>query len=289
VPLPNFFVIGAAKAGTTALWAALDQHPDVYMSPVKEPRFFALGGEDPVHTRPDQRRYQEPQEYLALFAGAGGQRAIGEASTFYLTSAMAARRIRRDVPSAKLVVVLRHPIDRAHSHYWHQVRAGHESAPTFEQALASEPRRVAAGLEPWRAYRERGLYHEQLSEYFSRFPREQIRVYLYEDWCASPSELLAGLFAFLDVDPAFAPMLERINASTAVRSVRLHRLALSSDQHWLRTLDRRYGAVPIPPVRPETRAALLEGYRDDIEKLQVLIDRDLTHWMANSSSGGVDH
>lgn len=289
MPLPNFFIIGAAKAGTTALYHAVRQHPDVYMSPAKEPFYFASDGRPPTSTGPPggafrHSRVWRSHEYLALFEGVNGEHAIGEASTVYLFSATAASRIRRNVPGAKLVALLREPAYRAYSHYWFMVNLGIERAPTFEEALALEEERLQAGWWPGVAYSANSLYHAQLSVYFDLFQRDQMRVYLYEDWRASPGAVLADLFAFLEVDPGFEPVLAERNRSRAPRHADLHRLALSGRVPGLRRLDERFNSTALPPMRPETHRRLAERYRDDIGRLETLIGRDLSHWRDETPS-----
>lgn len=281
MPLPDFFLIGSAKAGTSALCHALAQHPDVYLPPVKEPFFFAFERGHVGFAGPHQwsTRYREPHDYLTLFSGAGAHRVIGEASTIYIASPTAARRIRDNVPSAKLVAVLRHPVERAYSHYWFAVRAGIETARTFEDALAEEDAGLRAGWSPWMSYRALGLYHAQLSEYHRLFASAQIKVYLYEDWRASPRELLRDLFGFLGVDPVVETTVREVNVGRAQKIRRLHRLAARADRPWLRRLDRRYNSMSIPPMRSQTRLRLLAFYREDIAGLQALMDRELSPWI----------
>src|ERR671929_75877 len=131
--MPNFFIIGAMKSGTTALYYYLEQHPEVYMSPVKEPNFFCSqeqkNGADAVT---DIRAYER------LFRGVLGETAVGEASHCYLYEPRAAAAIRRCVPEAKLLAILRNPIDRAFSHFLHMVRTGSEPLSDFAQALREE-------------------------------------------------------------------------------------------------------------------------------------------------------
>jgi hypothetical protein len=282
--LPNFFVIGAPKSGTTALHGALIQHPDIFMPTLKEPHFFSTRPDGPRRppTRRPRRvrkdvRITEPGEYLALFARADAHRAIGEASVNYLRSPVAPARIRKDVPHAKIVAVLRHPVERAHSSYWFSVTRGLERAPSFEQALAQE----WSNTRPvwWLTHYRFGLYHAQLSAYFALFPREQIRIYLYEDWRHRPEETLRDLFGFLDVDPDFHPAVPDVVVTRAPRSRRLHRLAQTV---WLPGLDGfnlRHNLAAPPAMHPDTWLALHADYRDDITQLQTLIGRDLSHWL----------
>ena len=143
MPMPNFLVIGAAKSGTTALYHTLKQHPQIFMSPVKEPHFFAFEGERPVYCGPGDRELFNPrvvfrlEDYVRLFDGLRAQTAVGEASVQYLMrSDAAAARIRQHIPRAKLIAILRQPADRAYSHYIMLRSQGLERL-SFTQALAA--------------------------------------------------------------------------------------------------------------------------------------------------------
>ncbi len=151
--LPNFLVIGATKSGTTSLYTYLKQHPEVYM-PMKEPNFFALEGREPPFFRgpegwkePSQKRITDLEGYRTLFAGASGEKAMGEVSPLYLYAPQAAYRIRRYVPEAKLVAILRNPVERAYSAYMHLVREDREPLG-FAEALKEEERRIQSNWGP---------------------------------------------------------------------------------------------------------------------------------------------
>src|SRR5919202_6537946 len=197
--MPNFFIIGAMKSGTTALYYYLEQHPEIYMSPVKEPNFFCSqerkNGADAVT---DIRTYQH------LFRGVSDEKAIGEASHSYLYDPRAVAEIRRYLPQATLIAILRNPVDRAYSHFLHMVRSGTEPLDDFAQALREEE----AGINKERTFQDyigRGLYYNQLKRYFETFPREQVRVYLYEDLSGAPITTAQDAFRFLKVDDSFVP------------------------------------------------------------------------------------
>jgi hypothetical protein len=148
--LPDFLVIGAPKAGTTALHAALARHPDLYMSPVKEPKFFLTDGPPPNRGGPgDVQTYREHiwrrEDYEALFSAAQAGALRGESTPFYLYDRGAQRRIRALIPQAKLIVLVRDPVERAHSNWTHLWSAGREPVGDFVRACAEEDRRVAAG------------------------------------------------------------------------------------------------------------------------------------------------
>ncbi len=299
--LPNFFLIGAPKAGTTALHSCLTQHPDVFMSRVKEPLYFAFPEEPPVLPGPGGTYWRRaaiwrPRDYARLFAGVRGESAVGEASPLYIRSSVAAHRIRRNIPGSRVVALLRQPAERAYSSYMFMRQHGIEPEPTFARALEDEERRLGAGWFSGLFHRTNGLYHAQLSTWYDLFPREQIRVYFHEEWRETPGEVLRDLFRFLQVDERFEPSNPVRNPTLLPRSRRLHALATGPDlarglgtalprpalkalQGALGRLDSRFNLVPPPPLDPDFRAALTAYYRDDILKLQDLVDRDLSHWL----------
>jgi len=296
--LPNFLVIGAAKSGTTALYYHLKSHPQIFMSPIKEPAFFAMDGRLPDYSAPPgvvlPRRHlvTVEHEYRALFEGVTTERAIGEASP-YLGNPQAAERIRRTLPDVRLVAVLRNPIDRAYSNYLHQVRDGVEPCTDFRDALEAEEGRIRANWSPFWHYKGLGFYHHQLRAYFERFDRRQIRVHLYDDFVADPSAVMRDLFTFLDVDPAFEPdVTRRYNESGVPNNRKLYA--------WIRK-PFRYGLVPNilrtsslaqragtllhqtllskPRIAETTRGELKGVFRSDILALQELLGRDLSAWL----------
>lgn len=236
--LPTFLVIGAAKSASTSLHDYLGQHPDIYMSPMKEPNFFAYDGATPTFRYPPEcegkggavrarvrnatlrNRIESLEQYRRLFAGATSQRTLGESSVNYLYSKDAPRLIQLHVPEVRLVAILRNPVDRAYSRYLHARRDGLEPISDFAAALAAEDRRIAEGYAPVWHYRNRGYYYKQLQRYFRIFDRERIHIMLYDDFCRDPLAQTQALFRFLEVDPAFTPdMSQRLNVSGKPRIV----------------------------------------------------------------------
>jgi len=220
VILPNFFIIGAPKAGTTALYDMIKQHPEIYVSPRKSPRFFATEGEPPLFPGPagdSLRRWAvwKPRDYALLFAGVTNQRAIGEASVGYLRTPLAAQRIHQYLPHSRIIAILRQPAERAYSHYMYMRQHRREPARTFEEALAQEETRIKEGWISGYYYKANGLYYAQLSIYYDLFPREQIKILLYDDLKDAPHPLLRDLFHFLDVDENFTPEIRRSNVTLA--------------------------------------------------------------------------
>lgn len=194
---PDLFIVGAMKAGTTSLWRYLDAHPDVFMSALKEPHFFSTARSvDPRAVVRD-----EPG-YLRLFEGAAGASIRGEASTSYLWDERAPGAIAERVPEARIVIILRDPVQRAFSHYLMDYRYGHQSLGFLEALQADEavrPRRWAPGCH---LYVDLGMYHEQVRRYIRTFGERRVLVLLFDELADRPADVLARLGAFLDVDPA---------------------------------------------------------------------------------------
>lgn len=304
--MPNFLIVGAQKAGTTALYQYLRQHPEVFMSPIKEPHFFAFEEKDLDFRGPRDREtlghmvVRDERAYRDLFAGAAGEKARGEASAMYLYMEEAVRGIGRHAPDAKLVAVLRSPAERAYSGFLHMVRDGREPIPDFERALAAEEERIRGNWSPIWHYRRMGFYHGQISRYREAFGPERLRVYLYEDLEKNPEGVLRDIHEFIGVDPSFVPdVSSRYNVSGVPKSKRLHavhrfllrpnpvkaafkpflpkKLRRRMVEGSLNTLRNRN--LVKPPFPEEVRRGLIEGYAEDIQKLEILIGRDLSGWL----------
>lgn len=300
--MPTFLLMGAMKAGTTALYQALDQHPDVFMAPVKEPNFFAFANEPPSFEAPldqhpqgiNHKTISDPAAYEALFEDAHPDQARGEASHTTLYWPEAPANVERYAPEARLVAILRNPIERAYSEFLHFVRDGHEPHSDFASALDAEPERIDANWAFGR-YVDRGRYYQQLRRYYERFDEEQIRVYLFEEFRKDPQTVLRDLYSFIGVDPSFTPALDRrVNKSGVPRS-RLVQQVISSLQPLRSALDPvlpqalidwvlalRNQNLEKPPMTPETRNRLRETFREDVHRLSRLLDRDLSHWLHSS-------
>jgi hypothetical protein len=291
--LPNFIVIGAAKAGTTALYWYLSEHPAVFMSPVKETNFFGYGrdadgrliyGDPEIHHFP----IQTMAAYEQLFERAAGAAAIGEASPIYLECPQAADRIRSAIPAVRLIASLRQPVERAYSDYLMHLR---------HRGLRFDPARDLSADAPWAAADSRWMqvsrYHGQLERYYAAFPRAQIHVALFDDLKRNALGMVQDVYRFVGVDPAFAPdfetphaigglpasrLLERLMTNRAVGSI-VKPLLPGKAANWVRRMRARNLQKPaaLPPeLRRELTARI---FRDDIERTGHLIGRSLTHWL----------
>jgi hypothetical protein len=303
--LPNFLVIGAGKSGTTSLWRYLGQHPDVYVSPVKEPNFFALEGKSldfgaPKNMTRNINSWSVTNlgAYRDLFNEVSGEKAIGEASPLYLYFPDAPGRIRHYIPDVRLIAILRNPVERAYSAFTHLVHHNVEPFTDFARALQEEEARIEANWEWTWHYKRAGFYYEQLSRHYETFDREQIRVYLYEDLCDDPIGLLRDLFGFIGVDEAFAgtlpaDALTKHKASRFPRSRALHHFLRYPNpfksvlkpflpEGLRRTATKQlwsWNFAKPPALSLKIRQDLTALYHEDIEKLQDLIGRDLSRWL----------
>lgn len=309
VPKPNFLIVGAARSGSTALYDWLRQHPQVFMSPVKETNYFArlqrnmTGPGDEVLNRPLARlndgSFEERgsaivvswDEYLALFSGAENFLACGEASPAYLYYPDTARNIREAIPECKVIMVLRNPIDRAFSAYKVLVWWGRE-IDDFETALAAEAKRLQAGWEHVWALKGMGLYYSQVKAYIEVFPREQVGIWLYEQLRHEPGKFYGEVCRFIGVDDEIPISLARSNASfsrvgplkrllTRLPGTRYIRRKLlpAGFRAKIQSWDRDFWGKPIM-MKPETRIQLQAYFQDDIFKIQKLLpELDFTNWL----------
>jgi len=297
--LPNFLIIGAMKAGTTSLYSYLAQHPQIYMSPVKEPRFFAPEAQSGSSCGSDRDTndyayVDQLDAYCALFSDVSGEIAIGEASPLYIYSPQAPEQIQHHIPDVKLIAILRDPAERAFSHFMHVWRSGREPFDDFAEALAAEEHRIQTNWSTLWHYRQRGFYGEQLTRYFDRFSSSQIKVFLSEDLRLHPSKTLKEIFQFLEVDDTFETNFShnRNVAKHVPKNKRLHQLVTQKNilKDFLKPLMparfRRQlrenvtrSNLTKPQLSPKIRRQLVNDYRDDILQVQTLIQRDLSHWL----------
>jgi hypothetical protein len=296
---PTFLILGAMKAGTTALYTQLGTHPDVFISPVKEPNYFAFAGQDlnfqaPIDRRPDGINHTSITDwdaYRALYDAADPAQARGEASHTSLYWPDAAANVEQRVPEARLIAVLRNPVDRAYSEYLHFRRDGDEPLDSFAAALDAEEERIRNDWAMGR-YVDRGRYDEQLRRYLRRFDREQIRIVLHEDLVQSPEAVLRALCSHIGVDPSVELQADRrVNKSgvpdhpwvhrvlTGLQPVReaLGPLVPDGIVDWANALKNRN--LEKPEMESATRRRLIETYRPHVDTLQRILDRDLSHWL----------
>jgi Sulfotransferase family len=306
--LPDFLVAGVPKAGTTALHAALSRHPGLYLSPVKEPKFFLTDGPPPTRGGPgDALTYREHVwergKYEALFDAAPAGALRGEATPFYLYDAGALRRIHGLLPAAKLIVVIRDPVERAHSNWTHLWSAGLEPVGDFVRACAEEDRRIADGWAPFWHYAGLGRYGEQLARAFSLFPRGQVLVLRYRLLIDDPAATLDRICGFLGVEAGVLSEIPRENVTAHPEPTLAHRAAslgmrasaevgrllpggaaTAATSRLERFLQR--GRRERQPLGWEQRQAILPRFTADIKLLETVLDEDFSDWTAPRDRSG---
>jgi hypothetical protein len=309
--LPNFFIVGAPKAGTTSLYHSLDQHPQIFMSPIKEPCYFASEvrpqnfSEEHAHWAHRealslQKYFSEPvlerrfggmvtewEDYLKLFQNAAEAKAIGEASVCYLWSRTAAANIACRIPDARIIMILRDPAERAFSQYLHTVTNGlvHRS---FREQIERGLRRSDEKFGILHPFLECGLYYQQIKRYLDLFPSENVRIYLYEE---QREQITLEILRFLNVDSSLIPDTSQRRLEARVPRAIAAGYFLKKYGVWQRARDLSPGALrpilrtlvfkkrPAVMMDPEDRRYLVDYYREDIGKVSSLLDRDLSAWL----------
>jgi hypothetical protein len=296
--LPNFLVVGAGRSGTTSLHHYLGQHPEIYLPGVKSPSYFYC------HRPPiSQDNLPEPVtrdyfvcdtgRYQALFDGVRSESAVGEVSPAYLASMRAVEHIAKTIPSARLVIILRNPIERFYARYVARRRDGLELAAAVEDLIESERKQPLVREETVGTYLSAGFCSHFIEAYMARFPAEQLFVSFFDDLAANAHNYMRSLFEFLEVCPDFEPDLSlRRNVSGGyVRNPVLRRLwtksaaARRTIRPYIpkdlrdRAFQRITQDVVAMPLGNATRRQLADIYRPEIEKLQLITGRDLGHWL----------
>lgn len=276
--LPNFLIIGAMKAGSTSLARYLGAHPQVFMAPCKEVHFF-------------DRNYDRGISWYAehFLSAADDESAVGEATPNYLYLPEALSRMAGAVPQAKLVVILRNPVDRAYSHYWHEKARGRESLD-FRRAIEAEPKRLKTAdveIRTHFSYLDQGRYLGQLKVLTRHFPRENLFIVLSEELAADPESAVRSVCRFIGVPEDVPDNVGRTyNAHISFRSLKVRKLAhvLASGGPLESFLARVVGRLntrrgPYPSMDQKLRRTLTDYYEEDNRALASWLGRDLSSWM----------
>lgn len=286
--MPNFIILGTPKAGTTAIYNYLKQHPQIYMPPFKEPHFFSFEGERKPHWG-----IKTLEDYQALFQDATSEQIIGEASTWYLYSQTASERIRHHIPDVKLIAILRNPIERAYSSWAFRVQCGWECITDFKQALQAEPQRICENYEWDFHYLKTGFYSEQIKRYFDIFTQDQLKIIIYENFKADSVKTLKDIYQFIGVDETFIPDIYTkhnvtylpknnfinliINRKSLAKNIIKSIIPQQLTQAIAHQL-RKDNKVQLPPLSLKVKQDYLALYQQDISELENLINCDLTVW-----------
>ncbi len=303
VRLPNFLIAGAAKGGTTSLSYYLKQHREIYISPVKEPKFFSaqflkfpLNGVGDKEV--EKHIIKSFDDYVKLFRWVTPERkAIGEASVDNLYyREMAIKQIKKYLGDPKIIIILRNPMSRAFSAYTHLVRDGRETL-SFEDGLDRESYRMKENWEFMWFYKDVGLYYQQVRAYFDNFSK--VRVYFTEDLEREPMKVVRDVFEFLEVDPDFVPdvsvkynvsgipkrkiyskISKNMNTVGSFLEKGVNYLFPKKGTKIIGTFEKwRAKGLNRPQMKKETHDYLLEFYREDITKTQKFLRKDLSNWL----------
>ena len=294
---PNFIIIGAMKAATTSLYTYLKQHPDVFMTTIKEPMFFNNFQKNTnfkVHGRKG-KKITTFEQYYPLFDAVKNEKAIGEASPAYISNEDCPSLIQQHLPDTKIIAILRQPVARAYSNFLHARRADREPIADFETAFNKEAERKAENWSPLYHYKGKGYYTEQLERYYTLFPKENIKILLFEDLIKNPIESTQDVFKFLNIDNSFIPDIsKKANVSGTPKGI----------FGWIIMKLRHYNLIPniqfsnylpdfmiqfifnsaykkVSPLAPELKKRLTHTfYKEDVLKLEKLIGKDLQYWLS---------
>ena len=294
MPKPNLFIVGIPKAGTTSMHNYLAQHPEIFMSPYKEPYYFASDLNF-------SWRVRELSQYLSLFNFSGTPKYIGESSPGYMYSKVAAKQIKEFCPTARIIVLLRNPIDMLYSLHGQLLLTAHEDILDFEEALSAQEDRRQGKRIPERCdeskillYFDIALYSSQLKRYLDLFGSENVHIVLFEDFSKNTAIAYRQTLKFLEVDPNFEARFDVHNRAKslpnlAARSFLFKYPALKTlfrkvlPLSWVAGAREHLGRLT-QPQRPKNidlavRVRLRQQFQSEIEELSHLLDRDLTHWL----------
>jgi len=258
--LPNFLIVGASKSGTSSLYNYLKEHPEIFMSSIKEPHFMIAGliknSKDPIALKRSRKNaIDNIHDYTALFNNVNKEKAVGEASTGYLFYyEYAIKNIKKYLKNPKIIIILRNPIERAFSAYRHCVRHKFESL-SFEDALQDEDRVIENFFNPIMYYRDMGFYSQQVKSYMDNF--SDVKICIFDDFRDKMSLILQDIFKFLDVNISFTPDLKKKYNVSEKKSFFLIK----------------------PDVEVRIRQYLKDVYSDDIIELEGITGKNLCEWL----------
>jgi len=300
---PNFFIVGAPKSGTTAMYHYLGQHPEIFMPEWKEPYYF---GSDLWFRKGRFTR----EEYLALFSPTQDEKRLGEASVLYLYSKRAASEIKEFCPTAKIIIMLRNPVDMIYSWHTELLYQGSEIIADFEDALdESDARKKGSRLPDINLvdclfYHDIPQYAQQVQRYFECFGHKNVHIIIFDDFRSDTATMYQETLAFLGVATNFQPNFQMINPHKRRRSQAMRRVVRSRRAPlWLRILAPqpirrallqvvdRYNTTyeQRPPMDSALRLRLQSEFAPDVEQLSALLRRDLSDWCSDSLRIGLNN
>lgn len=293
----DFFVVGAQKAGTTTIYALMRQHVDLFLPDLKESHFFSLPSpehhyKDAAADRMNKTAIRTQQGYAALFKDSG-TRVRGEICPTYLYPDFAAERISNSIPGAKIIIMLRNPIDRTFSAYRHMKSRGAETAKSFDAALALELEHIKNGWQEMAHYTKASLYYKQVKRYYEHFPAGNIHIVKFEEFVKDPIAETNRALEFLGVSSLPETVTIRQTNKTHVVENTFLKNALANKKYGVNTLRKLVpasyrgqikewllGKLATKPeqISPTTRNRLRNIFTKDIEKLEELTNISFKDW-----------
>lgn len=296
--MPNFLIVGAAKSGTTALYHYLSQHPEIFLSPIKETNFFAQKGKKVDYKGPKDNisghksTITEISDYQNQFSAVNNEKAVGEICPSYLYSEDASRNIKEHIPEVKIIVILREPVARAFSAWVHLTRDDREYL-TFKEALLEEESRINNNwAEIWH-YLAKSRYYNQLKRYYDLFSKEQIKVFIYEKFKDNPIKVYSEICDFIGVDNSFLPDMRSKHNKGGIPKNKIIWNLMMKNNIW-KTIFNNIVPMKIrkkvkqviesrnvkkkPELDNNTRKELSVQFLNEIRRIEELIEQDLTAW-----------
>lgn len=276
---PNFFIVGTPKSGTTSLFHYLQEHPEVFLPELKEPHFFSCP--EVKNTYYKTKIVDSKQEYLDLYQERESYKAVGDLSSSYLFNKETPKRIHQFNPYAKIIIVLRNPVERALSHYLMDVNLGY-----INVSLSKVINNKDTFKQHYQEYIELGFYEQQIRAYTKQFPDSQIKVVLSDTLYANTAETLKDIYSFINVSTTFITDFETVHNSyteprfkalkSLVQSDGLKKMIPSSLKSGLKSLIYKTNAEK-PKLEVE-KDLLREIYKKSIVETETLINQDLSSW-----------
>lgn len=301
---PNFFIVGAPKCGTTALYSYLEKHPEIYIPDTSNTVEAIYGGKKELHFFGQDLAFARPsvEEYLAYYANVTQEKRLGESSVFYLYSRTAAQEIKGFCPTAQIIIMLRNPVDMIYSWHSQLLFWGDEDIADIETALAMEAERKQGKKLPARHdhpvecffYRKIARFYEQVKRYLDIFGSDQVKIIIFDDFKKNTEAVYHETLKFLNCDTTFTPEFEVMNSNKTIRNPSLQsllkyppksaqvvkKLLPVSLRQSIRQLLQNYNtkSESRQPMKPELKQQIQKEFAEEIKKLSDLIDRDLTYW-----------
>jgi hypothetical protein len=299
---PNLFIAGHPRSGTSSLHDYLGQHPDIFMTAIKEPNYFAIdfrNESDGFHGKKLYFPFRTEKSYVSLYTDWRSEKVAGEASWTNFSSAVSAKRIHDFNPDAKVVIIFREPVDFLYSFHSAAVFALGEDRKEFHDALSMETdRKKGAFLSnrvitpSWLYYSEFINYSDQTNRYLSLFERDRIKIIIFDEFKNRTGPIFREILEFLEVDAAFSPEFSVVNPNKVLKWPRLKR-AIMDSPYFRKTLrrvlsnngyagmkrfykDKMVTYRPRPPLDPVIRLALMKKFKHEVARTSRLLDMDLT-------------